>query len=164
MGVDMVATTTASELLESLRAVLRAGRAVQQARADDLHTAPAALLGVLDREGAQRMGRLAERLDVDPSVVSRQVAGLIQAGLVSRRPDPDDGRASLLELTPTGTDCLARHRDRWAAWLGRAVADWDEADAATLTALLDRLHDDVRARLFAPGTENEKEEVLDHVR
>ncbi|WP_156758599.1 MarR family winged helix-turn-helix transcriptional regulator [Actinokineospora pegani] len=158
----MVATTTASELLESLRAVLRAGRAVRQARADDLHTAPAALLGVLDRGGAQRMGRLAEHLDVDPSVVSRQVAALIQAGMVSRRPDPDDGRASLLELTPTGADCLVRHRDRWAAWLDRVVADWAEADVTALAGLLNRLSDDVRAHLCAP--ENEKEEVLDHVR
>ncbi|MCG8915993.1 MarR family winged helix-turn-helix transcriptional regulator [Actinokineospora sp. PR83] len=143
----MIATTTASDLVEVLRGIVRAGRAVQHTADDGLHNAPAALLGLLAREGEQRMGRLAGALDVDPSVVSRQVAMLCAAGLVSRRPDPEDGRASLLGLTDSGRACLDQHRAQWAHRLTAALAHWDDNDATQLLTLLRRLSADVRGNL-----------------
>lgn len=153
----MIATTTASDLVEALRGIVRAGRAAQHSADDDLHNAPAALLGLLAREGEQRMGRVAGALDVDPSVVSRQVAMLCAAGLVSRRPDPEDGRASLLELTESGRACLEQHRAQWARRFTTALAHWDDDDATQLLTLLRRLSADVRGHLVqekaspAPG-------------
>jgi DNA-binding MarR family transcriptional regulator len=45
---------------------------------------------------------LAARLRVPPTTVSRYVAGLVDAGLAVRLPNPDDGRSYLLELTDDG--------------------------------------------------------------
>ena len=76
---------------------------------------------------------------VDVSVASRQIAVLERLGYVERRPDPQDGRASLISLTPAGAEALAAARDLRAEWALTALAGWDEADARQLTDLLDRL-------------------------
>jgi len=67
---------------------------------------PAALtgprMGVLfhvNRNGGLRMGDLAERLGVAARTVTDLVDALERDGLLVRRPDPADGRATLLELT-----------------------------------------------------------------
>src|ERR1700742_2833233 len=52
----------------------------------------------------QRPGALAELTHADPSTISRQVAELVQRGLVRREPDPSDGRASLLAITDAGRE------------------------------------------------------------
>jgi DNA-binding MarR family transcriptional regulator len=53
-----------------------------------------------------RLGQLAAAVEISgPSAVAL-VDGLEAAGHVRRRPDPDDARASLIELTPKGTRLL----------------------------------------------------------
>src|SRR5258706_4639099 len=71
------------------------------------HNLPAALsgprMGVLfqvQKSGGLRMGDLAERLGVAPRTVTDLVDGLERDGLLLRRPDPADRRATLLDLTP----------------------------------------------------------------
>ncbi|SES32229.1 DNA-binding transcriptional regulator, MarR family [Actinokineospora terrae] len=137
----MVAGVTASGLIEAFRAIVRAGRGFKQ----EEQRSAAALLAFLDHAGEQRLGQLACGLAVDPSVVSRQVVGLVRDGLVKRRPDPEDGRAGLLSLTDEGVDWLRGHRDKEAQRLLAALDRWSEDDAATLLSLLRRLEDDVRA-------------------
>ena len=61
------------------------------------------MLKCLQTEGPLRAGALADCLQSDPSTVSRQVAALVKDGLLERRADPDDGRASLLVLTDAAT-------------------------------------------------------------
>ena len=58
------------------------------------------ILSVIVRTGEINAGALAESLDTDKSVVSRQVRMLEDAGLVSSRPDEKDGRARVLTATP----------------------------------------------------------------
>ena len=58
-------------------------------------------------EGPERMKPLAEKLGRDATTVSRQVAGLEEAGLVQRSPCPDDGRATVVTVTKAG-----RHQTR----------------------------------------------------
>jgi DNA-binding MarR family transcriptional regulator len=53
--------------------------------------------------------------------------------------DGVDGRASLLSLTPAGTDAIAATRALRQEWALGALSSWDEDDARTLTDLLDRL-------------------------
>ncbi|GLW91328.1 MarR family winged helix-turn-helix transcriptional regulator [Actinokineospora globicatena] len=136
----MIAGETATGVIEAFRSVMRVGRALKQ---EDRQSA-AALLGFLDGAGEQRLGQLACGLAVDPSVVSRQVAALTRAGLVSRRPDPEDGRAGLLTVTEQGAHWLAVHRRKQAERLVAALAGWSEDDATHLLTLLRRLEDDVR--------------------
>ncbi|MBN6039867.1 MarR family winged helix-turn-helix transcriptional regulator [Amycolatopsis sp. 195334CR] len=143
----MLTSATAAELVDALRAVIRSGRAVQHHAylREDLPPGAIALLALLRREGEQRLGRIAEHLDVDPSVISRQVAPLERAGLVRRRPDPGDGRAGLLAVTEDGDRYLCAHQERWAEVVATALTDWAEEDAEALIAGLHRLTHDIRA-------------------
>ncbi|MGY1601252.1 MarR family winged helix-turn-helix transcriptional regulator [Geodermatophilus sp. SYSU D00815] len=110
-----------------------------------------ALLVPLEREGALRLSALAQHAGVDPSVASRQIAVLERAGHVERRPDPHDGRASLLSLTPAGAAALAATRAERAHWAVGALADWEETDAQRLGELLERLTADLEAATTATG-------------
>ncbi|MEX2503458.1 MAG: MarR family transcriptional regulator, partial [Egicoccus sp.] len=59
------------------------------------------LLRICD-QGGMRLSALAEAMGLDVSTVSRHVTRLEQDGYVTRSPDPDDGRASLLTTTEAG--------------------------------------------------------------
>ncbi|WP_369139334.1 MarR family winged helix-turn-helix transcriptional regulator [Modestobacter versicolor] len=100
-----------------------------------------ALLVPLERDGDLRCSALAARAGVDVSVVSRQVATLERAGYVHRRPDPLDGRASLITLSPAGAGALAHTRAVRGQWAAEALADWSEDDARRFTVLLEKLAD-----------------------
>ena len=65
--------------------------------------AGAALLYVLHAHGDSRVTAPAEMLGVDAPSVTRKVQQLEKEGLVARRADSDDRRASCIELTNAGT-------------------------------------------------------------
>ena len=60
----------------------------------------------LDRTHGTRVTVLAERMGVTKQAAGQMVTQLERAGLVSRRSDPDDGRARLVELTHDGFEVL----------------------------------------------------------
>ena len=105
------------------------------------------LLMSLIKCGASRQGDLADVTLLDPSTVSRHTAQLVKAGLVSRRPDPADGRAVQLVATESGLlagqDLLARRQ----ALLRGILADWSDDDAQTFLLLTRRLNDGLERRL-----------------
>jgi DNA-binding MarR family transcriptional regulator len=116
-------TKTDSALVASeLRAVL--GQLVRRLRAE--HRFPlsqGAVLGRLDREGAQSVSDLAVAERVRPQSMAQTVGDLEGDGLVARRPDPDDGRRALVELTAEGTAALHADRRRREGWLARAIEE-----------------------------------------
>lgn len=112
---------------------------------DGVERAAYVLLARLVLEGPHRSNVLAEAVRSDPSTVSRQVAGLVRAGLVERRPDPDDGRACLLAASAEGLRVFAANRDRRNADITAITADWDEADRHAFVGLLDRFVADLAA-------------------
>ena len=93
-----------------------------------------------------RASDVAAALSVDVSTVSRQVKELELDGLVARRPDPTDGRASILVLTAAGHQALERLRGARREVLAEVVAGWPEEDRSTLADLICRLADDMVAR------------------
>lgn len=99
----------------------------------------------LEACGQTRLSDLAASLQLDLSTVSRQVKILEELALVRRRPDPDDGRATRLELTEEGRAELEAQRRERHRVLGLALADWSEPDRSTLVTLLGRLADDLTA-------------------
>jgi DNA-binding MarR family transcriptional regulator len=104
-------------------------------------TAAFPVLMFLGKAGPQRQADLAGCLLLDQSTVSRYAARLVAAGLVHREPDPLDGRAARLALTPSGEQALATisaHRDELIATV---VRDWSPGDVATFTRLLRRYND-----------------------
>jgi DNA-binding MarR family transcriptional regulator len=104
-----------------------------------------ALLVPLERDGEQRCSALAGEAGVDVSVVSRQVSALERAGYVERRPDPLDGRASLIRLSDAGAAALAHTRETRGQWAAEALSDWTEDEARQFTALLEKLADGLDA-------------------
>lgn len=112
-----------------------------------LHPAAAILLSDLAKHGEARPSELAKRRMVDISVISRQVAQLSAAGLIDRRPAPEDGRASLVQASEQGRAELERWRTRYLEFMGSALADWDEDRIAQLTGLLSAMNDDLRGAL-----------------
>jgi DNA-binding MarR family transcriptional regulator len=104
------------------------------------------VLAALTRCGPRRQGELAEATFLDPSTVSRYVAQLVRAELVSRRPDPADGRAVQLVATQQGAALAEEAAARRQSMLGGMIADWSAEDARMLLRLLRRLNDDMEAR------------------
>ena len=138
---------TRDRLTSSVAQLVRTGRHVSARAATHLYgELPSygwAMLVPLERDGDQRCSALAVQVGVDVSVASRQLAVLARLGYVERRPDPQDGRASLLRLTTAGVQALAATRTLRAEWALGALADWDEAEARVLSDLLDRLVTDL---------------------
>jgi len=136
-------------LTSSVAQLVRTGRHVSTRAAAHLYgELPSfgwALLLPLERDGAQRCSALAGAAGIDVSVASRQIAVLERSGYVERRPDPLDGRAILLSLTPAGVEAIAATRALRQEWALSALASWDEDDARTLSDLLDRLVADLEA-------------------
>ena len=90
----------------------------------------------LSDEGPQRLGALATAFGLDPSTITRQVQALEEIGLASRKTDPSDRRASILDLTPNGREILDSTRTRRRGRLQEALADWPETDRAEFGRLL----------------------------
>jgi len=103
------------------------------------------LLHRLVSEGAENVNVLAERLGLDASTVTRQVAVLEKAGHVRRTRDPHDGRAVLVEPTDGGIDALAENRAERQALYGEVLGSWTRLDRALLAELLSRLNTDLSA-------------------
>ena len=140
---------TRDRLTAGVAQLVRTGRHVSSRVAaqlyGDLPSYGWALLVPLERDGDQRCSALAHQVGVDVSVASRQLAVLQRLGYVERRPDPLDGRASLLSLTAAGVEAIAATRAHRQDWALGALAGWDEDDARLLAALLDRLVTDLEA-------------------
>jgi DNA-binding MarR family transcriptional regulator len=151
-----ISPETRDRLTASIAQLVRTGRHVSSRAAaqlyGDLPSFGWALLLPLEQDGAQRSSALAARAGIDVSVASRQIAVLERSGHVERRPDPNDGRASLLSLTPAGADALAAARALRSEWALGALAGWDEDDARALSDLLDRLVADLETAGTAKGS------------
>jgi DNA-binding MarR family transcriptional regulator len=96
------------------------------------------LLKTLIALGPSRSSALAAAVHSDPSTVSRQVAALVRDGLVERRADQDDGRASLLAATPAGLALLEDQRRRMGIALAKVVQHWTPEDLDSFVELLER--------------------------
>lgn len=105
------------------------------------------------RDEPRRISDIAAAVHLDISTVSRQVTHLVGKGFVERQPDPSDGRAHVVALTPAGADLLVQIRDGRNAWLADLTADWDDADLDTFNVLLSRFADDVEEQLSDPEGE-----------
>ncbi|PVE94633.1 MULTISPECIES: MarR family transcriptional regulator [unclassified Microbacterium] len=91
------------------------------------------LLTFIERAETANAHELAERFEMDKSVISRQVRMLEDLGLIESRPDERDGRLRVLTATPSARAALAELRRDHATRLRTVVAELtqDEVDAAS---------------------------------
>ncbi len=97
-----------------------------------------AVLMKLAKGGPTRASTLADQICADPSTVSRQVAALVRGGLLERRSDPGDGRASLLALTHEGWAKVGEFADTRAHAIEPLIGDWSADDREIFIELLER--------------------------
>src|SRR3989442_1450391 len=132
----------ANEFVRLMRSFNRMRQQFLAAAAHDVEWSSHMVLRALAAEGPMRSSLLAERMESDPSTVSRQVAALVRDGLVERQADPMDGRATLLVLTGRADAVLADHYDKRNRHFARMLADWNERDIKRFSVLLERFTDD----------------------
>jgi DNA-binding MarR family transcriptional regulator len=135
------------QLLAAFSGVVRRARAVETSAEStgDVPSSVIAALGPLADNGELRLGALATSLRVDTSVISRTVAVAEHLDLVSRRPDPRDGRACLLSLTERGKQALTDRRNQRLRLLSSVMDGWEPGAAEALLAGLTRLRDGLAA-------------------
>jgi DNA-binding MarR family transcriptional regulator len=93
------------------------------------------------RTGAQPLRLVGERLMVHPTSVTNIVNRLEQGGLVTRRPNPRDGRGTLAEITGAGRTVVDRATaDLMAADFG--MGGYDGGQLAEMFGMLRRLRVD----------------------
>ena len=109
-------------------------------------SAPTLLLP-LSGLGPLRTTALAEVVRADPSTTSRQVAELVREGLVAREPDPADGRAHLLVVTPAGHEVADALRRERAQLISDALAHWSPGEVDAVADALHRLATDLGSGL-----------------
>jgi DNA-binding MarR family transcriptional regulator len=141
--LGVVPRTADTALVASdLRVVL--GQLVRRLRAE--HRFPlshGAVLGRLDRDGPQSTSDLAVAERVRPQSMAQTLGDLEADGLIARRPDPDDGRRVLIELSDSGRQALEQDRRHREGWLARSIdeelSDEEQEVLARAVELLQRL-------------------------
>jgi DNA-binding MarR family transcriptional regulator len=109
--------------------------------------------GILCRladEGPQRLGALAWAFGLDPSTITRQVQALEKGGLVQRRTDDVDRRASILDLSVEGRDVLDRTRTYRRERLQELLEEWPDQDRDEFARLLTKINDSISALVENP--------------
>ena len=105
------------------------------------------LIKTLAHHGPLRSSALATAVHSDPSTVSRQVAALVRDGLVERRADQGDGRASVLAVTPAGIALMQEFRNRMGLSLAQVVRGWEPEEVERFLELFERFVKDHEAYL-----------------
>jgi DNA-binding MarR family transcriptional regulator len=121
------------ELAPRLRlAVTRMARRLRQEAGVDLGPSQVAALATVERHGPLSPSELAERERIKRPTVTRILGHLEVAGLVERVKDPEDGRASILTVTPEARRLLKSLRARKTAYLAKRLSEMDAEDRRTL--------------------------------
>jgi DNA-binding MarR family transcriptional regulator len=134
---------THEEVATRLRiAVNRLQRRLRQQSLEGLSPAQASALGTVNRLGQPTLGELAAIEQVQPPSMTRIVANLAEAGMVTREADPADRRSVRVRITTTGSRALERIRTAKNAFLLRRLDELssdEQRRAEELVALLEHL-------------------------
>lgn len=115
------ASAVAAALQVSIGAFMRRLRQVPVR--DDLTTPELTALSRLDRDGPAAPSALARAEQISPQAIGVTLAGLERRGLVGRRPDPADGRRTVMSLTEAGRQVVHSKRSARTQQLAKALTD-----------------------------------------
>ena len=98
-------------------------------------------LRVLGHHGSMRLSALSDHLQIAPRSTTEVVDALESRGLLRRRPDPGDRRATLAELTGQGESVLDAIRAARGSEAERVFGRLTDADRADLARILAKLRE-----------------------
>jgi len=105
----------------------------------DITPAQFRALRVLRRHGVLRLSDLSARLQIAARSTTEVIDALEARGLVARRPDPDDRRAVLVDVTDHGAGIMEAIRTARGTEAERAFDRLTPADRSDLTRILREL-------------------------
>lgn len=146
----MTTTAAVEDLIRSLYQLGLVHREIARHALAELGSQGFTALAVVAKYGPLRIGDIAERLSIDVSVASRQVAALEASGYVSREADEHDRRAWRVSATETGRRVVRESHRRMVEAFSTAMVNWDDADVVALSSGLDRLREDFRRTVAKP--------------
>ena len=117
-------------------AIGRLHRRMVQRTSGNLTFSQTSALVAVEKVGPIRLGELAARERVAAPSMTRTVSGLVEAGLLHRAGDPQDGRSFLLSITGLGREFIEGLRTERNAALAEGVARLTEQEYAALRAAL----------------------------
>ena len=120
------------EVAELQVAVMRLARKLRTHTTSGLTPTQLSALGVVFREGPLSLGELAAAEQVRAPSITRTVDILATAGLVERRPNPQDARAVMVAVTEAGAELVKQIRKARRSWL---AAQWAALSDVERTAL-----------------------------
>ena len=153
---ELAAIERALERLLRLNASRKVHARQASAARVDISQPGLVLLRRLEEHGPMSLGELAERTDMDPAATGRQVRQLEASGFVARATSPDDGRVTLVRITPRGADVRRRLADVGARHMDDVLGAWSGRDRRALARLLDRLVDDLRSVHYRSAADEEE--------
>lgn len=113
-------------------AVTRTARRLRQEAGAGLSPSQTAALATIERHGTLTPSELADLERIQRPTATRLLARLEDDGLVTRSPDPQDRRCSLIALSDDGRAVLRAVRSRKEAFLAQRLRDLGDDDLATL--------------------------------
>lgn len=115
--------------------LLRLSRRLRQERPlDALTPSQVAVLATLVRQGPSTPGQIAEGERIKPPSVTRILASLEDEGLITREPDPQDGRQVIINLTERAQTRIAASREAKNVWLRQQLDQLSSEERARYSA------------------------------
>jgi DNA-binding MarR family transcriptional regulator len=132
-----------AELASRLRlGITRLARRLRQQAEPGLSPSLLSALSSIERGGPLTIGELCAVEQVQPPTMTRIVAALVEAALVTRESDPVDRRIAWVRATPEGMKLIHRSRKRKDAYLEKRLRGLSPRELATLdeaAGILERL-------------------------
>jgi DNA-binding MarR family transcriptional regulator len=122
-----------------LIAVQEVFRRMREAGFHDVREGHGSVFGFIDLENGSRLTELAERSRLTKQAVGEAVAELEQMGYVQRVPDPEDGRAKIIRLTPRGLDACLTGRRLFAGIEAEWAERFGEEPVAAMREVAERI-------------------------
>ncbi len=137
-SVSPESAALAGELRITLGKLIR--RVREHAHPGDFTLAQKSVLLRLDRDGPATVSALARAESVRPQSMRVTVAGLLESGAISGKPDPADGRQTLIALTRSFQQTVRAGRVAKEDWLVRALeAQLSRPEQESLWTAIDML-------------------------
>jgi DNA-binding MarR family transcriptional regulator len=110
------------------RAIVLLWRQARRQAPSELTIAQLSALATVVRSGPIGVRQLAEAEALPSPAVTRLADKLEEAGLVARRPNPDDRRGVLLSATAAGRKLITRREEASNAWLAQRLTSLPRRD------------------------------------